>query len=275
MRGAFIFTFMAVIDCFTYNGERDILKLRLNILAPYVDRFIIVEAKTTFSGRKKNLYFSEQERSFKEWWPKIRYYVIREDYSNAERRLAENSPNTKGAAHWVNEFLQKESVLKALAENHVKDRDTVYIGDVDEIWNPHYFPAKRIEKLKLYVFAYYINNLSSEQFWGPIVGQYQDIKDECLNHLRSDTRFMNYQYAGWHFTSMGGLDEVRRKLNASYTEGSYNTPEVKKLLPYRIEKGIDYLGRQFQFELTREHWPEYLKHHVEDYLHLYKVHEPN
>lgn len=259
---------MAVFDCLTYNGEKDILDLHLNILNNFVDKFIIVEAKTTFSGNKKPLYFCQHERDFKEFWKKINYHIINEHYSGTEIDLAENSPNTKGARHWINEFLQKESIHKALKENNVKDDDIVYIGDVDEIWTPYYsgYPAK----LKLLVYAYYLNNLSNEQFWGTLVARYGDIKDKCLNHVRSDIAIRTRDIHGWHFTSMGGVKEVQRKLNDSYTSESYNTYHVQKELPERIKDGIDYLGRDFTFTTDARLWPQYLKEHRLKYMHLLK-----
>ena len=48
---------MKVIDVFLYNGEKDIAKLHFEILSPMVDIFIVVEAKTTFTGFKKPLLF--------------------------------------------------------------------------------------------------------------------------------------------------------------------------------------------------------------------------
>lgn len=238
-----------------YNGEKEILKLHLEILNPYVDLFIIVEAKTTFTGYKKPLYFSEHERYLKKFWPKIKYVVINEEYTFEEIEQASLSPNTKGARHWINEFLQKESIKKAL-QKYCKNDDIVYIGDVDEIWEPYagIMPAK----VKLRVYAYYLNNRSTEEFWGTFVAKYEDIKDKCLNHLRSDT-LGTFDYYGWHFTSMGGLQEIKRKLNDSYTEESYNTYEVQAHLPERYREGTDYLGRDFKFNTNESEWPSYLK----------------
>lgn len=257
---------MAVVDCVTYNGEHDILDIRLNMLDKFVDKFIIVEAKTTFSGNKKPLYFSRDEQFFRKWWSKIDYFIIDENYSDEERALAESSPNTVGAAHWKNEFLQKESIHKALSASHIQDEDIVYIGDVDEIWSPHYpgHPAK----LKLLVYAYYLNNLSSEEFWGTLVAKYGEIRGKCLNHLRSDTTLRTNEFHGWHFTSLGGVEEVRRKLNDSYTTDSYNTTTVQELLTDRVTEGIDYLGRGFNFTTDTSLWPEFLKVQRENYEHL-------
>ncbi len=253
-----------VYDVITYNGEREILEIRLNILSPHVDRFIICEAKTTFSGNKKPLYFSLHENHFEKWWSKIDYHIIDENYTETERDLAYNSPNTQGAKHWKNEFLQKESIHKAIT--HLNDNDVVYIGDVDEIWRP-YNPKDGPVKLKLLVYAYYLNNLSNEEFWGTLVAKYGDIKGKCLNHLRSDVS-LRTKLSGWHFTSMGGLKEVSRKLNDSYTKESYNTKQVQQMLAERVKDGTDYLGRDFIFKKDTQRWPEWLKSHKKQYEHL-------
>ena len=259
---------MAVIDVFLYNGERDVTKLHFEILAPFVDKFIVCEAKTTFAGHKKSLYFSEHEQYFKKFWPKIKYFIINENYSFQEIEQAQLSPNTKGAAHWKNEFLQKEAIQKALVKYEAKLDDIIYIGDADEIWEPYggLMPAK----LKLRVYAYYLDNRSTEEFWGTFVAKYSQIKGKCLNHLRSDTSIRTPDYYGWHFTSMGGLQEVRRKLNDSYTTESYNTYNVQANLPERYRKGTDYLGRDFKFDLDETEWPYFLKRNRRRFTQLCK-----
>lgn len=263
---------MAVIDIFTYNGEREILKLHLNILNNYVDKFIIVEANKTFTGYDKPLHFFQQQRYFKEFWHKIDYYVVNkwDDPVIWEQAIA--SPNTKGASHWKREFYIKESIHKALKHNKVQNDDTLFIGDVDEIIDPNSeFESESPVKAKLRVYAYYLNNLSSEEFYGTLICQYKDIKDSCLNHLRSNPKlYSKGPYLGWHFTSQGGLKEVQRKLNDSYTPESYNTAEVQSLLPTRHKEGMDYLGRPFHFQLSEEFWPSYLKRNKEVFQHLCK-----
>jgi hypothetical protein len=39
-----------VVDVVSYNGEEDLLEIRLNILGDFVDQFIICEAPTNFCG---------------------------------------------------------------------------------------------------------------------------------------------------------------------------------------------------------------------------------
>ena len=262
---------MAVFDAFTYNGEREVLKIHLNILDKYVDTFIICEAKTTFSGIKKPLYFFRDQRWFRKWWHKIEYYVIDENYSPDELLLAQTSPNTQGATHWKREFLQKEAIKKALSHAKLQDDDLCLIGDVDEIIDPTAtYESDKPFKARLRVYAYYLNNESDEQFWGTLVAQYKDIKNNCLNHMRSDTKlYSKGDPLGWHFTSMGGEEEVRRKLNDSYTKESYNTDEVQQNLKDRFSQRKDYLGRPFNFKALEEHLPPFLKENKAKYKHLW------
>lgn len=256
-----------IFDVITYNGEKDILDLRLNILGDYVDRFIICEAKTTFSGKEKPLYFSLHEKYFKKWWHKITYYVIEEDWTPQELALAASSPNTTGAAHWTHEFLQKEAIKKALV--NLKDDDLVFIGDVDEIWEP--VPYLLPTKLKLRIYTYWLNNRSSEEFWGTIVSQYKYIKGQTLNHMRSGTAVtQSTGYHGWHFTSMGGYKAVDKKLQDSYTAESYYTPWVKEHLEENVAQNKDFLGRDFTYTLDETQWPEYLRIHRRKYARLCK-----
>ncbi len=64
---------MATIDVCTYNGETDLYEIRFNMLDPFVDEFIVVEANKTFSGHNKPLYFKSHKR-FSE--KKVQYYAV-------------------------------------------------------------------------------------------------------------------------------------------------------------------------------------------------------
>ncbi len=267
-----------IYDIFTYNGEADILEIRLNILNDYVDQFIIVEAPTTFSGKLKPLYYEQQKARFNKFANKIRYFVIKENYNDEERTQANTSPNTAGASHWKHEFLQKESIKKALTD--IKDDDIVFIGDCDEIWNPEAFKnsltdykdelsLNEVMKLRLEVYTYYLNNRSSEDFYGSIVGRYKFIKNECLNHLRVNAP-KSKMFFGWHFTSMGGLEALRRKLGDSYTTNSYWSPVIQESLEDNFYNNRDFLGRGFTYTTDESELPQYLLDNKEKYSHLWK-----
>lgn len=256
---------MAVIDVFTYNGEADILDIRLNILYNHVDRFIIVEADETFSGKKKELYYENQKERFAKFADKITYHIVRKEDTEKFMVLAHGSPNTRGADHWKREFCQKECIKDALIG--LSDDDICFIGDVDEVWNPDaiFFG---FGKIGLRVYSYYLNNLSSEIFSGTVIFRYKHIRDQCLNHVRSSQDLAAVTDKGWHFTSIGGYEEVKRKLSDSYTRESYWTEGVEHNLRKNLEESRDFLGRDFKYTIDESEWPQYLKKNREKYLHL-------
>lgn len=255
-----------IYDVFTYNGEKDLLDLRYNILKDYVDEFILVEFDKTFSGKDKPFYAREIEGKY----PNLK---IVETYTDKAMSLygdlAASSPNTQGADHWKREFCQKESIKLAV---DAKDFDIVFIGDVDEIWNTSLalrIPIKTV-KLGLRVYSYYLNNRSSEEFYGPIMAKWGTIKDKCLNHVRTNPGYFEYvPNAGWHFTSMAG--ELKRKLTDSYTQESYANDWVMSNLDENVAQNKDFLGRDFEYTLDESEWPQYLKDNRERYKHLCKV----
>jgi beta-1,4-mannosyl-glycoprotein beta-1,4-N-acetylglucosaminyltransferase len=260
-----------IYDIFTFNGEYDLLEIRLNILNDYVDQFIIVEADETFSGKPKPLYFQKERERYKQWNNKIKYFVVTKEIAEKYMTIAQSSPNTVGADHWKREFCQKEAIKDALVG--LKDNDICFIGDVDEIWDYQsllfLISSGYVEKIKLDVYTYYLNNHSSEEFWGTIVGKYKYIKDNCLNELRTNAKKTLGKY-GWHFTSMGGYEEVKRKLSDSYTRESYWTENVEVSLKDNIEQRKDFLGRGFNYVLYEDALPQYLKDNKQKWIHLFR-----
>lgn len=247
-----------IIDVVTFNHEYDLFRLRYEILKDIVDEFIVVQAHTTFSGHPKEVMYLD--------FPKVTNFIINEDYTEEEIKTANESPNTIGAEHWKREFLQKESIKKALT--HLHDDDIVFIGDCDEIWDEIALKWCHAPfKLKLHVYTYFLNNHSTEQFWGTLVSPYKHIRLSCLNHLRSNA-WKTVFYAGWHFTSLA--DGLKRKLEDSYTSDSYANPQVMEHLEENIQNNNDFLGRDFTYTIDESKWPQYLKEHKQDYIKLCK-----
>lgn len=261
-----------IYSVFTFNGENDMLKLHLSILDNYVDRFIIVEANKTFTGNDKPLYFFRDQRYFKQWWKKIEYYPMTDWDDVALWQQAMISPQTQGAQHWKREFYIKESIHKALHKSNVQDSDMLFIGDVDEIIDPDAsIEFNTPTKAKMRVYTYHLNNRSNEAFFGTLITPYKEIKDKCLNHMRSDpSLYSQGPFLGWHFTSMGGIEQVRRKLNDSYTTETYNTFEVQQNLPVYIKENTDFLNRPFTFQVDEADWPHFLKENKSKFQHLCK-----
>ena len=124
-------------------------------------------------------------------------------------------------------------------------------------------------KLRLRVYSYFLNNRSDEKFAGTLVGKWGDIKEQCLNHLRSNTKWTD-DYLGWHFTSMGGYENVKKKLTDSYTSDSYASQQVISNLESNINANKDFLARDFNYTKDISEWPPYLKDNRLKYLHLLK-----
>jgi len=202
-------------DCFYLLNELDLLEIRLNILAPYVDKFVIVEATETFSGVEKELTFDPVR--FAKWKDKIIYCVV-DNYPADDEiyEMAFNSPNTGNKEDkWMREFYQKEYLQKALVG--LDDDALVFISDIDEIWNPKILPlvGDDVYKPKQLPYISYLNQRTDEDWtgWtGTIATKYKNIKDGCINHLRTDgmTKFTVIENGGWHFCTLCGREQKHK-----------------------------------------------------------------
>lgn len=235
-----------VLDLFTFFNELDLLELRLSILDEHVDKFILTESTETFSGVLKPLYYEENKERFAKWNHKIIHNVVGTlETDNSFERA----------------FYQKESPVK-----YLKDDDKVYFGDLDEIWQPF----EGFGKLRQYNYCYYLNQRSSEDWYGTVTGKWSELKGLGLNGNREKAIRLP-EFKGWHFTNMGGLDQIIKKIEA-YDHQEANLDWVKEALPERIAKGQDYLsrahdyqGKPFSFYVEKNNWPEYLKENKDKY----------
>ena len=253
-----------IFDAITYHNEEDLFDLRYNTLDQFVDEFIVVESVSSFGGEPKELNFPR----IKDKYPKVTYFVNDDTCTQEEIEYARQSPNTGGIPRWVHEFLQKESITKALT--HLDDDDMVFVGDVDELWEPRLIDDyENLRKLKLRVYTYYLNLRSDEQFWGSIQCKFKDIKGQCLNHLRNNEEGKNTEdYCGWHFTNQGGIGAVRQKLYDQYNPEVFGNDAYYNLA---ARFGVmDYVGRKFNLWVDESELPEYLKLNKEKYKHLFK-----
>jgi len=242
-----------VYDAFIFFNELETLEIRLNILDPYVDLFVIVECTETFSGLPKKLYFKENAELFEKFRHKIIHYVI------------DDSPQFQD--FWSRESFQRESIKKALVG--LNDNDFCYISDLDEIWNPHTIVDYRIDtvyKFHQKMYAYYLNNRSSEKWAGTFATSYRRIKNDCLNDMR-DAAKTTYTYihnGGWHFTNQGGVERIKTKVE-SYSHSEFNTSEIKDNVDKKMRENKDFVGRKFRFWIDESDLPEYLLSHKEKY----------
>lgn len=275
-----------VYDCIPFFNEIDILKLRLNILNPIVDKFIIEEATVTFSGEPKELCFEKNKELFREFLPKIEYIVV------------DNSP-VDTTTHLRDKF-QKNALEKGLAG--ASEDDVIILSDVDEIPNPKALKEiiKNFDKNKVYhlaqrMFYCYLNmeevsgNLLSitgefpdveRRMWlGSKVFSKKSIPEDGIIQLReacvTSKDAVRVADGGWHFGYMGNTGEknVAKRIGTKVVAAAHQEYNDEILLAEAADRlllGQDMFGREARFERVEvdESYPEYLLAHREEYEYL-------
>jgi len=240
-----------IYDLTQLYNELDLLEIRLNILDPYVDKFVIGESTQTFSGKPKPLYFKENQERFNKWKDKIIYIQIPEFGGEVFERTAK----------------QKDYLRVALVD--CQPDDTIYYGDVDEVWKPQTEEGK-LEQLN---YCYYLNMRSSELWQGTNVCKFKNLCN--LNELRANHDNV-LKDGGWHFTNQGGIEQIRLKIDA-YDHQEMINDDVRDNLEERMLNGEDYLGRTLDWKGKRfDFWeeeidlPKYLLDNKEKYAKYFK-----
>ncbi len=257
-----------IYDLQMFSGEYDTLEIKFNLL-PFVDKFIICEGAETFSGNPKILYWAERDQDrFDEWQDKVIYHVV-SNYDNQEI-----IDQTKGRPYvsepaFQRAFYQKESLRVVLESLNPDNEDIIYYGDTDEVYKEQGVDDK-VHKLRQLAYSYYLNNRSPEDWRGTIVTKYKNLRGKCLNDMRANPVEADIiNDAGWHWTNLGGLGEVKRKIE-SYDHQECNIPWVKDGLEERMENNEDFLGRGFKFWVDDSQLPEYLLENKAKYSHLWR-----
>ncbi|MCD8039704.1 MAG: glycosyl transferase GT17 family protein [Lachnospiraceae bacterium] len=271
-----------VYDCFQFFNELDILKIRLNVLNPVVDKFVISEATETFSGMKKPLYYEENREMFAEFADKIIHVVV------------EDTP--AGDTHYRDTF-QKNAVTRGLAG--CNDDDIILFSDLDEIPNPdkireilENFRTDKIYHFAQRLFYCYLNmeevsgNLLSyagefegverKRWIGTKMCSYKLLREQGLQlgELRFPERKeigIRVEDGGWHFGYMGGHGErdIRKRVQekvVSAAHQEYNSKRVLSNVTDQIKDGKDIFGRNAEFVRCEidDSFPEYIREHKEE-----------
>lgn len=276
-----------IYDCIPFFNELDILKLRMHIMAPYVDKFVIEESTVTFSGEPKPMVFAENRERFAEFEDKILYVAV------------DNSPMSGVTTHERDKF-QKNQLIRAMKE--CKEDDIIIFSDVDEIPNPKVlmnviadFDASKIYHFAQRMFYCFLNmeeisgnllsitgefpNITRKQWLGTKVCSFGNLPEEGIVFLRevspSDPASVRVENGGWHFGYMGGSGEkdvskrIGEKVRAAAHQ-EYNTPRYLKEAVDRLLCGEDIFDRNAQFVRVEidETYPEYLREHMQEYDYL-------
>ena len=273
-----------IYDCFTFFNELDLLEIRLNVLKDVVDKFVLVEARETHAGSPKPLWFAENRSRYAAFADRIVHLVV------------ESFP--EDADSWVRENLQRNFIAEGLKD--CCDDDVVLISDLDEIPDPHVFPVVlqpgEICLLEQNMYYYFLNYRDrGDPVWksGTKVMTYRtfchglDSLDvsysvylpESVNRGTTATKIRlcgpcrHIRNGGWHFSFLGGLDAIIRKLQ-SFSHQEYNTEFFldRRRLQSCLKRGRDIFGRPGKIfvpePFERGRFPDYVFDSREKYDHL-------
>jgi beta-1,4-mannosyl-glycoprotein beta-1,4-N-acetylglucosaminyltransferase len=244
-----------IYDCFLFFNELEILEIKLNELYNHVDHFVLVESTETFRGNPKPLLFEENKQKFSQFLDKIIHIVVAE-------HLETNDP-------WQREAYQRNQILKGLTG--CDDNDIVIIEDLDEIVRASKLPeliAPLLENrsqsiaCNQTIYTYFLNRYghrrgSVTNWHGSVAAKYAYVKTRSPNAVRIERKCDESAIhdAGWHFTYMGGLHQVRKKLE-SFSHSELDNEPFKQ--PQRILEDIEAL----KLVEIDETYPQFVRDHI-------------
>lgn len=274
-----------IYDTFLFFNELELLELRLHELTGVVDRFVVVEATRTFTGKPKPLHFQENAQLFRTFNDQIIHVVV-------DDLPASTNP-------WDLEDFQRDCLARGL--RGCQPDDLVLVSDADEIpraaalrsaasvcrfrpgavtglWH-RLFKQRPVVRLLRNLFkkwhpwvmtfeqgyhAYFLNCVRQGPPWlGTRMTHYRDLSTP--NDLR---RWKGRLVAdgGWHFTYMGGLERIQAKLD-SFSHQEFNRPEYTDAArlseALRLGRNILDPNMKLRFEAIDAAYPDYLRKHPE------------
>ncbi|KAJ6751567.1 hypothetical protein OIU85_002040 [Salix viminalis] len=266
-----------VYDAVLFNNEVDILTIRWKELYPYITRFVILEANSTFTGIPKPLLFARNRDGFKFIENRLTYGMVGGRFR-------------KGENPFVEEAYQRVALDQLIRIAGIEDDDLLLMSDVDEIPSAHTInllrwcndtpPVLHLQlKNYLYSFEYYVDNES----WRASVHKYRTGKTRYAHYRQADVLLSD---AGWHCSfCFRHISEFVFKMKA-YSH--YDRVRFSHYLnPERIQNVIckgadlfDMLPEEYTFKeiigkmgpiprsYSAVHLPEYLLNNAEKYKYL-------
>ena len=277
-----------IYDCFSFFNELDLLEIRLNVLKDVVDKFVLVEAGETHTGKPKPFFFKENEARFSAFADRIIYVCV------------DHFP--EGHDAWRNECYQRNQIIRGLTQ--AKPDDVVLISDLDEIPRPElvceYSKRPGVWRFNMRQFGFYLNwvDVRTHNMVGTIILSYHDLTtgfdglpahyDEFLpedvnrgttvskirrcSFPKSKGGEVRLRNSGWHFTCLGGAKALLDKMRAVAPHHGFD-PDDPNLSVEKIEdllaKGQGPAQKMNCFAVPiDESFPEYLRNHQANYPHL-------
>ncbi|MEM8700675.1 MAG: hypothetical protein AAGF82_02530 [Pseudomonadota bacterium] len=253
---------MMLYDCFVFHNEFDLLEIRLREMGDLVDRFVLVEADQTQRGSPKPFFFDENRERFSAWKDKIVDLQVR---FPDELPPALGVYKNRRKKDWERENYQRNCIARGLET--CRPDDLILLSDVDEIIRADVLDrvlSQKLHKGRLLVFEqslhkHHLNRIVPGKTW--LLGS-RMIEKKYLTTpqqlRRTKARMTKKSYvpdlmtqpflrirnnnlsgisrpvkviadAGWHFSSMGGIEAFRTKLESVVHGQTVDTSDILKL----------------------------------------------
>jgi beta-1,4-mannosyl-glycoprotein beta-1,4-N-acetylglucosaminyltransferase len=223
-----------IFDCFLFNNEIDMLKLRLEELKDVVDIFVLVESKYTFSGKSKPLHFELVKNEF------LKYNI---------QHITLTEPPAEDA--WSNEAFQRNAPLEYLKQNMLPD-DVALLCDLDEIPNSAAVQDIRNKTIPVPIyfcmdFYYYNFNWIKKTPWVRASAVTLDtlIKYDIEKIRNLQAEISNAaKPGGWHLSYFMSPESIREKIKA-FSHQEWNKEQYLNLdsIIAAINSGKDLFSR--------------------------------
>lgn len=211
-----------IIDTFLFNDEFDMLDIRLDISAQYVDRWVILEGNRTWSGLTKPYHLSDN-------LDRIARYQDRIDIVRLDIPV--------NLINWECENFSRASV--GLGLTSCAPNDIIIHGDLDEILDPEAWPDilatmrqhQRPVTCAMEMYIYRFDQQADRRWSGCVVSELNWFKDCQRLYRGANVKRKDRSHCvsmdrtvGWHWTWIGSEDRIRTKVQ-SCIESQCRDPE--------------------------------------------------
>ena len=257
-----------------------------------VDKFVLLEATRTFSNQPKPLYYQENRGRFAKFADKIIHVVVNDspDTSDAwEVQRVQRNCIARGLTHcrpddWVlvsdlDEIPRATAVENVTREIPIHDNffsnclhSALNSRAVKSVFHRRGFRRRLrhnhpfVWKYEQTLHRYFLNCVSTKPaFWhGTRMMRFRDFS--CAEEMRY-SGYKIVRDGGWHFTWMGGVERILKKVQSISAHREINRPQFTD--PDRIKKLIE-SGRyvfgdspKLKFVPIDETFPHYVLEHPE------------
>ena len=252
-----------IFDVFPFSTEDRMLKLKLAEMGDWVDKFVLVESRETFTGLPKKLLYRHLAPELEAWRDKI-------------IQVTAPPPPAYVTSAWAREFYQRDAALAALGPL-MDDDDLVLITDADEIIDRRAVAdfSDEAAALRMRTFRFFLNlevpDKDGQQGGLASVWRGRYVRRFGLSLLRNQLpqvaappRTLD---AGWHFTSAFDAVGIVRKLH-SYSHQE-NVGKGKRRYVRVLENiRAGHINGGLVARDLDEQFPRYLREHRDEFADL-------